>query len=117
VSSFACDEDFNNRILRGLQRELTDFDPERLQDKQLNDRSDPAVLDWCAENNRILLTHDVNTITKFAYERIRERQDVPGIVAVHQTSSIGKVIEDLCLLINVLNEKEFENKIIFVPLN
>src|SRR2546425_3354973 len=37
------------------------------------------VLHWAAERGRILLTHDVSTMTAFAYDRVRSGQRMPGI--------------------------------------
>ena len=67
---FAADENFDNDILRGLFRVLPNLDMVRVQDAGLSGIEDPEVLEWCARENRILLTHDVRTITKFAYDRL-----------------------------------------------
>jgi hypothetical protein len=37
------------------------------------------VLDWAAQENRILLTHDITTITRYAYERVQNGQGMPGV--------------------------------------
>ena len=67
---FAADENFDNDILRGLFRVLPNLDMVRVQDAGLSGIEDPEVLEWCARENRIFLTHDVRTITKFAYDRL-----------------------------------------------
>jgi hypothetical protein len=41
----ATDEDFNNRILRGLLRRMPDLDVVRVQDVGLSGSEDPEVLD------------------------------------------------------------------------
>ncbi len=61
---FATDENYNNNILRGLVRWKPDLDILRIQDVGLSGADDPTVLEWAAKENRILLTHDVSTITK-----------------------------------------------------
>jgi len=65
-----ADENFNNTIVRGLLPLKPSLDIVRVQDVGLSSADDPAVLEWAAQENRILLTHDVATITKYAYERI-----------------------------------------------
>jgi predicted nuclease of predicted toxin-antitoxin system len=60
----ATDEDFNNRILRGLLRRKPDLDIMRVQDAGLIGKSDAEVLEWCANEGRVLLTHDVMTMKK-----------------------------------------------------
>ncbi|MBE2200294.1 MAG: DUF5615 family PIN-like protein [Anaerolinea sp.] len=53
----AADENFNNKILRGLQQRLPDLDIVRVQDSEAAEADDPAVLAWAASQGRILLTH------------------------------------------------------------
>jgi hypothetical protein len=56
-----------NDIVRGLLRRQPDIDIVRVQDVGLSGASDPVVLFWTAKEGRILLTHDVTTITHHAY--------------------------------------------------
>jgi hypothetical protein len=48
------------------------------KDVGLLGKDDPIILAWAAEENRVLLTHDVATITNYAYERITQGQPMPG---------------------------------------
>src|ERR1044072_3220585 len=50
----ATDEDFNNRIVRGLLRRQPDLDVMRVQDAGLAGKSDEDVLVWAASEGRIL---------------------------------------------------------------
>ena len=59
----AADENFDNDIVRGLLRRRPDIDIVRVQDVGLSGASDPIILEWAAEQQRLLLTHDVATIT------------------------------------------------------
>ena len=43
---FLADEDFDNRILRGLMRRSLDIDIVRIQDTHLSGADDPTVLAW-----------------------------------------------------------------------
>ena len=52
---FVTDENFNNRILRALLREDPDFDVVRVQDTEVYQADDPIVLEWAAQNGRVLL--------------------------------------------------------------
>ncbi|HEX6769942.1 MAG TPA: DUF5615 family PIN-like protein, partial [Candidatus Binatia bacterium] len=67
---FAADENLNNNLIRGMLRRNPEIDMVRVQDAGLSGADDPTILEWCAEQERILLTNDVSTITKFAYQRI-----------------------------------------------
>ncbi|MBN1317783.1 MAG: DUF5615 family PIN-like protein [Anaerolineales bacterium] len=65
---FAADENFNNNIIRGVLLKNRDTDIVRIQDVGLSGVDDPTVLEWSAKEERVLLTHDVTTITHYAYE-------------------------------------------------
>jgi predicted nuclease of predicted toxin-antitoxin system len=64
---FAADENFNGNVVRGLRLRRPDLDIVRVQDVGLSGADDPTVLAWAAREGRILLTHDVATITRYAY--------------------------------------------------
>jgi predicted nuclease of predicted toxin-antitoxin system len=76
------DENFNGSILRGLIRRLPNLDVVRVQDVGLIHADDPTILAWAANEDRILLTHDVATITTYAYEQVRNGLLMPGVVEV-----------------------------------
>lgn len=111
-----ADENFNNNIVRGVLRRKADVDIVRVQDVGLSGADDPRVLEWAAQRSRILLTHDVSTITKYAYERIEARQAMPGVFEVSRAAPIGQVIEDILLLVECSLEGEWEGQIIYLPL-
>ncbi|MBT9149611.1 MAG: DUF5615 family PIN-like protein [Dehalococcoidia bacterium] len=92
---FAADENLNNDIIRGLLRRKADLDIVRIQDMGLSGAEDPAVLEWAAQEGRILLTHDVSTITHYAYERVQTGKSMPGIFEVSRTVPIGVAIDDI----------------------
>ena len=73
----AADENFNNDIIRGLLRRKPELDIVRIQDVGLSGAEDPTVLEWAAREGRVLLTHDVTTMTRYTYERVRARQPMP----------------------------------------
>ena len=54
----AVDENFNNKIVRGLLRRNPEFDIVRVQDVGLSGADDRAVLEWAANEKRVLLTHE-----------------------------------------------------------
>jgi hypothetical protein len=76
---FVADENFNGNIVRGLLRRRPQLDIVRIQDVGLSGADDPAVLAWAAEQERVLLTHDVATITRHAYGRVRRGEAMPGV--------------------------------------
>ncbi len=86
---FLADEDFDNDIVRGLLRRLPDLDIVRVQDVQLDRQQDAAILEWAAAEGRVVLTHDVSTMTAHAIRRIAARIRMPGLFAVSQAAPTG----------------------------
>ncbi len=112
---FLTDENFNGAILRGLIRRLPELDLVRVQDVGLMNADDPTILEWAAREERILLTHDVATITMYAYERINKGLPMPGVVEVIATASIGRILDDLELFVQCSLPEEYDGRILFIP--
>ncbi len=112
----ATDENFNNDILRGILRRNPDLDILRIQDVGLSGADDPTVLEWAAQEGRILLTHDVQTITRYAYERVEANQAMPGVFEVGRSVPVGIAIEDILLLAECSLEGEWEGQVRYLPL-
>jgi hypothetical protein len=112
----AADENLNNNIVRGLLRRQPDLDIVRIQDVDLSGADDPTVLEWAAQEGRVLLTHDVSTITKYAYERVRAGQSMPGVFEVGRNVPIGRAIEDILLLAEYSFDNEWEGQVRYLPL-
>jgi len=113
---WAADENLNNGIIRGLLRRRPDVDIVRIQDAGLSGADDPTVLEWAAREGRVLLTHDVSTITHFAYERVRSHEPMPGVFEISRSLPVGAVIEDLLLLTDGSLKNEWEGQIRYLPL-
>lgn len=111
-----ADENFNNNILRGLLRRNANLDIVRVQDLGLSSIDDAGLLEWAAQEKRILLTHDVSTITHYAYERVREGKPMPGVFEISRKVPIGAAIEDILLLAECSREGEWEGQVRYLPL-
>ena len=85
-----------------------------LQTQDLAD--DPTVLEWTAQTGRILLTHDVTTLTKYAYERIKSGLVMPGVFEISRVVPLNRAIEDILLLAECSFEGEWEGQIYYLPL-
>jgi hypothetical protein len=114
--AFASDENFNNDIVRGLRRRNPDLDIVRVQDVGLSGAVDPAVLAWAAQEDRISLTHDVSTITRYAYDRVRAGKSMPGVFEVSRNVAVRVAIEDILLLAEVSIENEWRCQVRYLPL-
>ncbi len=112
----AADENFNNDIVRGLLRRKPNLDIVRIQDVGLSAADDPTMLEWAAQEGRVLLTHDVTTITYHAHERVRTGKRMPGVFEVSRKAPIGVAIEDILLIAECSLEGEWEGQVRYLPL-
>jgi len=60
------DENFNQRILRGLNKRLPQLDVLSVRDVGLMSHPDRVILDWAANESRTVLTHDIKTMVRDA---------------------------------------------------
>ena len=111
-----ADENFNNNIVRGVRLRNPNIDLVRVQDVGLSGADDPSVLEWAARHQRILLTHDVATITAFAYERVRAGKPMPGVFEVGRTLALRSAIEDIVRLATCSVDGEWEGQVRYLPL-
>jgi predicted nuclease of predicted toxin-antitoxin system len=111
-----ADENFHGDVLDGLKKAEPTLDIVRVQDTEIYQAADPVVLEWAAHENRILLTHDVKTMTKHAYDRIRAGQPMPGVIEVRNKLSIGDTIEQVLIVLLTSKPGELADNIIYVPL-
>jgi Domain of unknown function (DUF5615) len=89
--------ELDNDIVRGLRRRRPDIDLVRIQDVGLSGAHDAAVLKWAANEGRVLLRHDVSTLTRYAYERLQAGKPMAGVFEVSRTVPLKVVIKDLIL--------------------
>ncbi len=110
------DENFNNDILRGLLKRKPDLDAVRVQDVGLKGWDDPAILEWSANEGRILLTHDAETMIGFAYDRVKAGKPMPGVFELSRKVPLGVAIDEILMLVECSREGEWEGQVRYLPL-
>lgn len=111
-----ADENLDNTIIRGLLRRNPDIDIIRVQDSDLSGAEDPVVLAWAADQEPVLLTHDVATITRYAYERLASNLAMPGVIEIRTDLPVGRVLEDLLFILECGTSEDLDGHIIYLPL-
>ena len=112
------DEDFTEAIVQGLLRQCPELDLVRSRDEGLGGANDPDVLAWAAQTQRIVLTHDRQTMTKHSYERVVQGLPMPGVFVVRSQLVIGKAIADILILVlGSLRDDEWKDQVVFIPLS
>lgn len=113
---FAADENVNGDVVRGLLRRNPKLDIVRIQDVGLSGTDDASVLQWAANQGRVIVTHDISTLATHAFDRIAAGQPMPGVFEVQSVAPIGQAIDDLILLAECSVEGEWEGQVRFLPL-
>jgi hypothetical protein len=113
---FLADENFDNRVVRGLLRRQPDLDIMRVQDLEIAGADDLTVLAWAAQAGRILLTHDERTIPRYVYERLAAGQIIAGVIIVSDNLPISPIIEDILIIVECSTAAEWLNQLQWLPL-
>jgi predicted nuclease of predicted toxin-antitoxin system len=114
--SLLADENLDGNIVRGLLRRVAGLDIVRVQEVGLCGADDPAVLAWAAEQGRVLVTHDVETVTRFAYERVEAGLPMPGVIEVVSSASIGQAVKELALIVECFDNADLDAQVLYLPL-
>lgn len=112
----AADENLDIRIVHALKGQAPELNLLRVQDAGLAQAEDPQVLEWAAREHRVLLTHDANTIPRFAFDRVRAGKPMPGVVEIATRLPIGQVVEDILILAFASRPGEWEGQVLYLPL-
>lgn len=110
------DENLNGDIIRGLFLRQPDLDLLRVQDVGLQELDDPAILEWAANNGRIVLTHDRATIPDFAHDRLSENEQMAGLFVINDRMPIRQAIDELLLLSDATVQEEWNGIVLYLPL-
>ena len=113
---FLADENFDRDIVRGLLLREPTIDIVCAQEVGLSETEDPIILAWAAAHQRIVLTHDIKTMIKYAYARIDAAQPMPGMFVISQTAPLRQVIEDVLLLAICSDAGEWDRQVKYLPL-
>ena len=110
------DENLEQRILRGLQLRVPGLMYAVVQETGLAEASDRNLLEWAAQNQYVLVTHDRGSMLNAAQQRMRSKQRIAGLVIVKKELHLARAIEDLVLLLECSSERDTENQVAFIPL-
>ena len=113
---FAADENLKRQIVTGLRRRAPTVDVLTVREAMLQSSPDPRVLDWAAEENRILLTHDTRTMSLHAYARVAAGEPMPGVLEIPDLLPIGQAIDEVLLVAELAQASELRDRVLRLPL-
>jgi hypothetical protein len=116
VLALLADENFKAQIQTALRRRVPGVDLVSVQELGMRGAVDPDVLERAALENRVLLTHDVNTVPRFAFERLEAGSSMPGVIVVPDRMAIGQAIEELVVLLEARTDQDIDLQVLYLPL-
>src|SRR5262245_1255700 len=81
---FLADQDFNEHIVRGVQREEPAVEFLLARDAGIEEQPDLEVLAHAAAQGLIVVSPDVNTMTAAAMTGLAAGEPLAGLILVHQ---------------------------------
>ncbi len=75
---------------------------------------DPEVLAFAADEGRILVSHDFQTMPKH-FRQFTQRRRSPGVLLVRQDLPVGEAIDTLLLIWEASEPDEWVNRLCLVP--
>ncbi|MBC6471573.1 MAG: DUF5615 family PIN-like protein [Hormoscilla sp. GM102CHS1] len=77
---------------------------------------DPEILLWCEKYDFVLVTNNRKSMPVHLIDHINQDRHVPEIFILNHNQSIGKNIEELIVIAECSFEREYQDRIIHLPL-
>jgi hypothetical protein len=77
---------------------------------------DPPLLEWALEHDRIIVTHDVQSMDGHVRTRVTAGLGVTGVIAVPLLLPIGRAIYELRVCIECSEQNEWRDQMTRIPL-
>lgn len=93
---FLADEGFNQDVTAGLRHRYPEIDIVTVQEFGLSRAGDPQVLEAARQLDRIVLSHDVHTMSGHFFAlltQLAEGEHLPGMLLVAQRAPVGNAIQ------------------------
>ena len=92
------------------------MDVVRAQDVNLTGADDRILLEWAARHNRILLTHDVQTLVGFAWDAVRSGKPMAGVIVLGRNLRVSQAVDELLLIAECTEAREWAGVVAYLPL-
>lgn len=109
------DENFNGDVVSGLLRKRPEIDLVRVQDEGLVGAPDPDILQWAAQENRIVLTHDLTTMPAHFYGRVAAKLPAPGVFVFKEQKVVRPTIDLIEMLNDCSSPDEWQDRAVILP--
>jgi predicted nuclease of predicted toxin-antitoxin system len=114
--AFVVDQNFNEHIVDGLTRRDATLEFTHVRHVDLETAPDPALLEWAAERQLVLLTHDRQTVPAFAYARVVAGLPMSGVFIVSDQVAVSQAIDELLIAAHCLSPDECRDVVRYFPM-
>jgi hypothetical protein len=111
---YQADNDLRKAIVRGATRREPQMNFRSAQSARLDGIPDPEVLAFAADEGRILISHDFQTMPMH-FRQFTQGRRSPGVLLVRQDLPVGEAIETLLLVWRASEADEWVNRLCLVP--
>jgi len=110
------DENIPIAVVRAVKRRRQDVDILSVNDVGLRQTPDPKVLEWAANDDRIVVTYDRSTMIDDAIDRILKGLPMPGLFVLSPNITIGQTIDSILFVNDGSAHEEWRDLITYLPL-
>ena len=110
------DEDVHGDIVDGLRRRQPALHLVRVQDVGLRHTPDPIILEWAAQQGRVVVSVDKKTLAVDAWDRVAHGLPMPGVAILRILLTIGQAIDELEISAVAGNPDDFRDQVIYLPI-
>ena len=116
VPRFLADEDLRQDILNATLHQAKEMHFRRVNEVGLKSAPDSQVLEFAASAGLLVVSHDVNTMSAAAKQRLEDRVPMSGLFLVPQSPDTGAVAKSLVLIWSASQAEEWAGRIVYLPL-
>ncbi len=111
---FLADEDLDADIVQGLLSRERSIDILDVKNAGLRGSKDQTLLELAEQQERIVISHDRRTMTRYFLERRAKGKVNPGLFIVPQRAAIGEIIDSLVLVWTASQASEWRGAITYL---
>lgn len=112
---YQADNDLRKAIVRGAVRREPQMNFRSAQAARLDGVPDPDVLGFAADEGRILVSHDFQTMPKHFRRFTQHRRSSPGVLLVRQDLPASEAVETLVPIWEASEAVEWANRLCLFP--
>src|SRR5437667_8440090 len=107
------DENVHGDIVAGLRRRQPALDLVRVQEVGLRHTPDPVILEWAAQQGRVVVSVDKKTLAVAAWNRVARGMPMPGVAILRIALSIGQAVSELELIALAGDAEDFWDQVVY----